>query len=357
MLDNEINERIAKFENTILSHPFHDRGLARLERIYSRTFSKTQTRATQIIGEAGAGKSTLLRALQAKFPSVSDRDRDTKPIIVAVIPFNPSWLAITKAIYAAIGYQSGARDSANHILDDIKKKVEALSIGVIFLDEAQNIIRNDDEKATEFLKMIINVLPCQIGLVGTSELQSLDLHNQFDRRLEPDILLPHYSWNVPAENFHFLQILKELEKLLGLPAPSNLVRFELAARMHAASFGRIGLVSKYLRLALEIALIRQLPCIDLGLLAEVEAIRHPKEKLDEEVDYFAGVEIEEGLTRQKLLEELDKVVIDPITNPFACPLNKLNEVYKARLVLMKAEHEKRKLRIKGSGPPKVSAFA
>lgn len=364
-----LEERLTALELDILDHPALEDALKALEECsrrarMRRAGRRLKGRARLIYGDPGTGKTTLLEAFLARNPDEEGLDGDVRRVIAVEMPEQPTKRALVSAVLSDMNYSVNQRDNANEIIDEIVDKVHRLGVEVLIIDEGHHILTGKSlEAISEFLKSLLNRIGCIIVIAGLPDLEELHNYGQFHRRLMPDVSLTPYSWKTVEGRLMFLALLGKFEKKLGLPEASDLGNEDFAMRIYAATGGVVGIVSKYLSRALELADDRGLRRIDRALMAEIYAAWHPVKQEAGELAFTASLSVPEGETKETLLAKLRAVPIDEATNPFLCPPEACEKIWEQRLRARdeSVKSNQRKLggsprKTRASGPPKVKAF-
>lgn len=364
-----LQRRLTQLELTILSHPTHDAALAALEECLARARmraggTRLKAKARLLYGVSGAGKTTLLEAFLERHQDVETEDGDIRRVIPVEMPEQTTKRALVAAVLAAMGYKANIHDNANDIIDEIVDKVQRLGVEMILIDEGHHVVAGSSlEAISEFLKSLLNRVRCQIVISGLPELRELNDYAQFDRRLMPDVVLEPYDWGTVEGRLQWLALLGRFEKLLDLPEKSRLIEEDFAMAMYVATGGVVGIVSKYLSRALELASARGLRRVDKALMAEIYAAWHPVDRTPSRIDFTAKLVIPDGETNDTLLARLAMVPIDPETNPFVASVEQCEAIWEKRHKqgdeAVKAKHRvlgRGRRRTRASGPPPVKAF-
>lgn len=364
-----LQERLTRLELNIIPHPAHDAALAALEECLKRARVRSgdrrlKAKARLIYGPSGAGKTTLLEAFLDRHPDVETNDGEIRPVIPVEMPEQTSKRALVVAVFAAMGYTASSQDTANEIIAQIVDKVQQLGVQMILIDEGHHVVSGGSlEAISEFLKSLLNLVGCQIVILGLPELRELNDYQQFDRRLMPDVVLQPYEWTTVEGRLQWLRLLGLFEEQLGLPEKSGLTEQRFAMAMYVATGGVVGIVSKYLSRALELATARGLQRVDEALMAEIYAAWHPVDRTLARIAFTDKLTVAEGETNASLLKRLNSVPIDPETNPFAASAKQCEAIWEKRHLqgdqAVKAKHRViggKRRRVRAKGPPAVKAF-
>ncbi|MHB9880384.1 TniB family NTP-binding protein [Pacificimonas sp. ICDLI1SI03] len=359
-------EAIAELELSIVAHAQLTAALEAFAKMQARARvlrkgRHLKARALLLMGKAGAGKSTVVELCEELNPDISTTDGLVKRVLVVEVPATPTKRALVASILGKMGYAVSKDVNSFDITEEIVEKAKLLGIEMIILDEAHHILdAKDTHDISEFLKSLLNRAGCSIVFAGLPNLHVLRTSSQFDRRLEPDIYLRAYDWTSKAERLEFLVLLDKLEtECIRLPERSELADQRFARRLYTATRGEIGLVTKYLSQALLLAKRRDLPRIDLPLLAEVDAGWHPTASIADEVGFDDDLDLENDPDLETLVVDARKVIIEKDRNPFACPASRLSFILNERAEQpdrFVAANKRTGRRARGTGRDEPQAF-
>lgn len=358
-------EAVADLELTILSHRVFDNAVEAISMLLARARlrrdnKRLSARGMLVRGGPGSGKSTIIQRMLDLNPPERARDGIRTPVVVVEVPPAPTLRAVVDAIYSSLGYRAEKALSAEDMVKDIVGKADLLGIAVMLVDEAHHILASRQApQVTEFLKSLLNRLGCSMVFAGLEELESLSASLQLDRRLFPDVVLRPYRFTNKVERLEFMAFLAAVERnALKFDKPSYLASQDVARRLHAASGGLIGIVTKYLSHAVLLAEVRGLGCIDLKLLAEIDAAWRGGTTPVDDIRFDQDIEFDEGVDIAGLLAAANDVRVDKATNPFACEVPDLLRIFKQREIKRISDPQRRKLvrPMKGVGPDPQRAF-
>ncbi len=350
----KVEDAICDFETAVIPHErleWAKKRIAALHRRYKPPGAKARlkARALLVIGAAGAGKTTVLEDYKRKFPDLSLekalsgevdlaecphidlemlRDNDIRRIVLVEAPKKTTQRGLVAAILGAYGYKAREYWNTDEIIRRITFLATEMQTEMIFIDEGHHIVSqsNDQtEDVAEFIKSLLNRVKVQIVIAGLPQLLKLKEYDQLRRRLQPDVLLTPYNWSTRAGRIAFCALLAFFERMLALPTRSGLVQHEVAKRIYVATGGQIGIVSKYLSEALEQAIEKQLPTIDIRLLAEVHESFTQKYVETEILDFDEVIGEAADIVNSSTSIKKD--------NPFLCSNNDLRDLWRQRRVI------------------------
>ncbi len=308
-------------------------------------------------GLSGAGKTTLIEAFCALHPDRATIDGDIREVVTVEMPEAATKRALVSAILHELGYAAKSSDTANAIIDDVIDKVERIGVKMIILDEGHHVFQGKSVQAvSEFLKSLLNRVKCQIVICGTPEILQIRSNPQLDRRLAPDIVLEPYNWTEPSGRLEYVTLLDKFERLMEMPEASNFAKADFARRIYVATGGMIGMVSKYISRAVELCAERNLPMVDLPLMAEIYASWHPDDRIAHTIDFEAPILLPSGTTIEGLATELRTVRFDPEANPFSCSPKTLSALWSDRTSRRPVDVSPRR-RVRGRGADQPKAFS
>ena len=186
----------------------------------------------------------------------------------------------------------------------IKQKIRLLELAkdcriqMVILDELQHVIDPDSEKilkrVSNLLKELINGLQIPIIMVGLPEsLAVLTSNRQLGRRVSQHEELSDFNWADDNQRNQFRSLLKTIDGKLPLNKSSLLATSDISKRIHYASEGVMDHFMRLIRHAAEIAVKKDMDCIDMQLLSQVYD-RHVSKLFPKKFNPFA----EQNLDRQ-----------------------------------------------------------
>jgi hypothetical protein len=274
-------DRVARFEAGVIDHVQFGEARTAFAALRGRsqtTWNEPSTgRAMLVVGDYGSGKSTLLKnyfdlgALQ--LPDGGADDDDVRPMICLEMPMRPTRKQVVAAILRSMGQPTKPEWDTQFTITRLSELFQKFRVELVMIDEAHHMLwtksQDDQEEIIELIKSLLNHSGAQFVLFGLPSLPNIAKSHQLKRRLQPTIALVPYRWDMRSEQGEFCFVIREMENATAPLEPFGLWEPENAVRIYCATGGNIGLVSKYLSEGFRRALSRDLPTIDLALLAEI----------------------------------------------------------------------------------------
>jgi hypothetical protein len=129
---------------------------------------------------------------------------------------------------------------------------------LLLVDEAQLLFSSESARvnitALEWLKTFLNQSPCAVGFIGDKDLANCKTSNlSFGRRVEEEVEVEPYKWTEAAGCRELCGLISTLlHGVPGLP-PDGLETMETAARIAVVNECKIGLISRLVIKAFELA--------------------------------------------------------------------------------------------------------
>jgi hypothetical protein len=340
---------VIDLETKILQHPTHLLTKKRIAELHRRARSRglgahgeLTSVGMLIVGESRVGKSKALEDYKRGFPSLTivdgvptgnlpdgvDHcllDADYRPIVMASVPSHSDLKGFVSAILNAFGYKARDVWDTPRIIEEINTYVREMKTDMIFIDEGHNLFNRKSSDGTarvvEFLKQLLNDVPCQFVIAGLPELKQITRYApQLEGRLDPPHEIKPYVWGCPRQTKLFIGLLTRFERDMGLPNSSGLTSFDFARRIHVASRGgRIGWIIKLLSRALNKAVEEGADRVDLDMLGAVYAeFDYSDDSVEEAPSYLDEASFEVSLASSGVIDRED--------NPFFCKPERLGAI-------------------------------
>lgn len=267
--------RLQTFRNLHIEYPGTHTARAKIDdlRIHGRTDAR-EARCAILFGPTGAGKSRCIEA----YVEIANREARKAgaridPVKKIELPTKCTSKTLNELLLRDLGSAMGTRETT--AMSTIRAANGIIEQGweLIILDEAQHLIVHNTPsaafEASDHCKQLLNAAGCPILFVGLQNVEEI-LHSnmQLKRRSAPAIVLAAFDFEVPEERNTFRQILQKFDEALPFDVPAALDTLELAKRVHFATGGVIGEVSRLLLDASLIGIQRSARTLDLNHLSE-----------------------------------------------------------------------------------------
>ncbi|MBB5711289.1 TniB family NTP-binding protein [Sphingomonas xinjiangensis] len=362
-LCRELPEGIVRLETTVLQHPSHLAAKAMIGGLHRRARSRAlgihreiPSSATLVLGNARVGKSWALEDYMGDYPSLSWRDgvptgalppgvdhslqdADYRPVVTASVPSNVDLRSFVSAILMAFGYVTRDYWDSAKIIQMIDYYAREFKTDIVFIDEGHNLLNscdvNDAMDLLGFLKELINRVGCHFVIAGLPILEKLfTIDAQILGRTSGSITIRPYLWGTKNETILFIKLLKQFERLIGLPRSSGFETHDIARRIYIASYGgRIGLIRRLLSEAGQRAIDAGEECISKERLAEAYQLLSLRSS-DDDVEGTPNF-----LDEQSMLE--DAASAGASSNPLDCAATELPRIWQE--LMGRVERERKEL--------------
>jgi len=279
-------------------HPRMKEILEGIDTCHRSYFRKGEKVNMFITGDTGLGKSTICNNYLARFQRDTDEKGKIIPVLYTSMPGSPTPKGLTTQMLNDIQCPAAFKGVFINQKIRLKELARDLRIQLWILDELQNVIDPDSDTilnaVSNLLKEFINILQIPIIMVGLPEsLAVLTSNRQLARRVSQHEELTEFMWEDVNQRKQFRSLLKTIDGRLPLNRSSQLATVDLAKRIHFASDGVMDHFMKLIRHSSEIAVKKDMDCIDMPLLSYVYD-KHISKLFDNKFNPFA----EENLNRQ-----------------------------------------------------------
>jgi hypothetical protein len=263
-----------------------------------------QARCLLLIGESGSGKSHLVnRYLKLKAKELAVGDKPIAGVDVAGLPFlrletppSATLKGLVELLLTHLDDPTPGRGSAQSMTARAVNLLHLRGTRAVILDEFQHLIdrRNANERiahvTADWVKSLMNQTKCTFLLVGTEAAEDvIESNEQLRRRCSAIWRLRPFPFVTAVEREMFQSLLAAFEVQLKLPAPSDLGSEDMAGRIHYATYGLMGNITKLL----EAALFAAMDCGASSLSKEIlsNAFAQTMTKHDRRVNPFRTKEV------------------------------------------------------------------
>ncbi len=174
------------------------------------------------------------------------------------LPVQASCKALTQIFFAALD-EPAARLLARrdpYDTDEIEKRLNERGVKLIIVDRADALLRTErpgeELEGAEWLVRLLERTGVPTVLIANEGFFArLKAAPALRRRIDRRLMMKRYEWATDRAMFRY--VLAEFERILGLPAVSDLQRLPVAEGVHRVSDGLMGPVTKLLETALRMA--------------------------------------------------------------------------------------------------------
>lgn len=263
-----------------------------------------QARCMLLIGQSGSGKSHLVdRYLKRKAKALATIDQPMPGIDIIPLPFlrvetppSATLKGLVEALLTHLGDPTPSRGSAQSMTMRAVNLLHLRQTKGVILDEFQHLIdrRNFTERVAhvtaDWVKGLMNQTKCAFLLVGTEAAEDIiESNEQLRRRCSAIWRLKPFGYGTPEEMATFQSLLAGFETQLMLPKASDLGSHDMAGRIHYATFGLMGHLTRLLEAALFAAIDCGASSITKELLSD--AFAQTMTKHDRRVNPFRVKEV------------------------------------------------------------------
>jgi hypothetical protein len=258
--------------NTLLSH-------IELCRTMSQTASEPQCMILE--GVPGAGKSTLVKSYVAANPP-GDRPQGRQvPVVYVETPSPATVKGLAAKLLEGLGDPAAHHGALWAMNSRLGHFMRTCAVQMVILDDFHHLIDTETDhvlsKVSDWLKVLIketNVPFMVVGVPGTIR-RILDTNAQLSRLFAIRETLPPLQWDshTPETTEEFTLFMAFVERMIGIPLPTELDRADLLVRIHYATDGVVGNIMNLLRYAIALAPTPEPPALTLKLLAEAFTMR------------------------------------------------------------------------------------
>lgn len=287
----EIADRLAAFDEFFVTTRQSTALEQRLRHHLAFGLTKREAQVMMVLGPTGSGKTIALRRFSDSFPPTEVADGEKtgihRPILYVEAPEGCTLKSLAQTMLLGLGTDWGGTATQVQLTHRVVTGLRNQRVGMVTIDELQHVTDNHNKKyiqeVADWIKSLANACVCPLTLSGQDHVANLvRIDPQLDRRMGGGIIgLRAFDFGKEDERREYRVIINEAEKCIKLPTPCGLGKVDCAKRIHHFSGGLLGHTIKLLRLAYQLALIADAPCITYGVLADaVDMCRSPEDQVN-----------------------------------------------------------------------------
>lgn len=226
---------------------------AKIEELRVFGFSdEGKARCTIMYGPTGAGKS---RCIDSYVESANAKARKegakSDPVRKLELPTKCTPKTLNGLLLRELGTPMQAQEDVPESTMRASNGIVEQGWDLIILDEAQHLIRHNTAgvafEVGDHCKKLLDASGCRILFVGLQLIEEImHVNKQLERRSAPAIVLPAFDFEEENQQYTFRAILREFDEALPFAKKAELDDLDLAKRIHLATGGVIGEVSRLL---------------------------------------------------------------------------------------------------------------
>jgi len=270
--EERIETVVMNFRSSLIRHSEFQCALKAMERCHRRgRYRFDEPDCLLITAESGCGKSTLRKEYAKRFPRSEGDERTFIPVLDLELPSQPTIKNVAERMLIKLGDPMAEKGSGEGKTERIKTLMQACGVELVILDEFQHFVDRSSEKVeykvADWLKSLINDSKVPFVLMGLPRCRRiLEVNEQLRRRFLPKAVLRRFCINRQREIQQFAGVLKGMERILPLNAPTALTDKAVIRRIYYATHGVIDHAMKLVSEGLNIALSEHHSTIDQEIL-------------------------------------------------------------------------------------------
>lgn len=254
-----------------VTYPTFNENLNVIERCRAMTRLTGESECCAILGESGVGKSYLAEHFLGKYPPADGPDGRIVPVLLVEVPKPATIKTLLGEMLIKLDYADSVDVSVPALMRALFQLLHRLHVDTIIIDEGQHMANTEkrNKEVADWLKTLINESKCCVVLMGMPSTEAILASSecqQTAQRFKRIRYIKHFEWTRENPGSEFRRFLKEIEKALPFPKPSNLFDPETALRLFCATRGYLRPLIRIIRAAAVEGLLKNAECLDSTLL-------------------------------------------------------------------------------------------
>lgn len=229
------------------------------DRLLGRDNSPGEAGCLLLQGPTRAGKTRLILDYVDDHPPSTRENGDRQEVVFIRAPYPCTPKNLMERVARELGHPRPGAIRAKgverggrlfDVMDVVLEYARELGVRLMFIDEIHQMIDQKNHRAVvdgaTLLKDLVNAATFCLVLSGTPAAQRIvEAHDELNGRLLGNFKIEAFDWYDAERRTTFINLLAGFDEQLPFE-PSGLADSEMAARIHVASGGLIGMVAKLL---------------------------------------------------------------------------------------------------------------
>ncbi|WP_047250173.1 TniB family NTP-binding protein [Chromobacterium subtsugae] len=263
---------LRRAERIQILHPQFSTALERLSHSHALSRQGAAARHLLLIGASGTGKTSVLHSFAKQYPNYETEEATIRPVVYVQVPAHPTIRGLAEAILIALGTGVQLRSSTAEKTNQIVQLIRGGKTEALLLDEFHHFVdagRRTFEEVTEWLKTLIDQIAIPTVLSGLPECEwILRSNEQLRRRFAARVALTPIGFSCNEDKSLFRDVVHAWDTQINQGRPIwGLAEWECVRRLHYASNGLLGYLSKVILGGLECLIEQDRHNLDQSILA------------------------------------------------------------------------------------------
>lgn len=222
------------------------------------THSTSCVRSMALVGPSGVGKSNIIKKYKNLNPDYVNDNQKVIPVLIASLSQKMSTKALMMKLLCSLTGCENITGTESHIRTRLISRLKATRTELIFIDEAQHLVRESSpiaaQHAADAIKSLMDEVRLPIVLVGIESLKSLiygkakfEAEKQMIRRYRKLHVITPYE----VRSAGWKEVMQRYQTQLSVDV--DLISEMMLKRMHVATDGLFGNIKPLFLEALQLA--------------------------------------------------------------------------------------------------------